>query len=159
MKGRHWIICERTCRFASALRVAVDRTKVDPPPRLIEVRSLSELAERLTARPGSLVLVEVAAANLADVLTFIADRTARDPDALFAALLDRDSFSADAARHDAIDALLEAGACEIASSPRNLLGILAVARRHAALNSKRLSQTLDLPIDAWAWSLLPWQSA
>jgi hypothetical protein len=158
MNCPRWIVCERTRRWASALLVAVERANVDPPPRLIEVRTLNELPARLAAHPDSLVLVEVTATNLADVLPFIAERTARDPDAIFAAMLDRDSFS-DAARRDAIAALFEAGACECASSPRHLVDVLALARKHAALAASHLPQAADMPIDAWAWSLLPWQSA
>jgi hypothetical protein len=126
------------------------------PPRLVEVRALSDLSERLVARSGSLVFLEVTTANLALVLTFISER-APNGSPYFVALLDGASFNSRAATEHAIDVLREAGACEFASSPRQLVGPLTVARRHAALVSTCEPQPADLPFEAWAWSQLPWQ--
>jgi hypothetical protein len=59
---------------------------------------------------------------------------------------------------DVIAALLEAGAAEIAFSPRRLQHILVLAGTHA-INVRNLSGQLDEApsIADWARSRLPWQ--
>jgi hypothetical protein len=163
-----WIICERTGRWAAALRVGAARrspTTVSAP-RIHETRSLNELAERLYARPLSLTLLEVQTSNVGKLLHWLARNSPRFPRARFVALLDRmltertdsggEQLSVES--HDVVAALLESGAAEIADSPRRLRHILAFAEKHAA-SVRNLPRRSSEPqsIADWARSQLPWQ--
>src|SRR5688572_23269876 len=90
MNRVQWIVCERTSRWAAGLRTtaALHTTNEKSAPRLIEVRSLSELAARLDEQPISLVLIEVHHGNIANVLAWLVDAQDRYPSARFIALLD-----------------------------------------------------------------------
>ena len=164
-----WIVCERTNRWAAALRVAVARQSQPFPamPRLIEVRSLGELSQRLAASPAALACCEVHAGNLADSLRWIGDTRRCFPLARILALVD-DSLRACAAanaevsavdRNLIVDALCEVGAIDVADSPRYLHHVLAVAKQHAAAPSPRNSYNSDPPLLEWALEQLPWQSS
>jgi hypothetical protein len=59
---------------------------------------------------------------------------------------------------DLIAALLEAGAAEIAPSPRRLQHIFALADTHAISVRTFSKQSTNLSIADWAWSQLPWQT-
>jgi hypothetical protein len=169
MNECEWIICERTGRWAAAMRVTAARHAWMPgrAPRMYEVRSLEELADRLTARPVSLGLLEGHAANLGNVLRWLTDNSRRFPRAQFVALLDptlgvRASSGGKLLHvdpHEVVDALFEAGAAEIAVSPRYLQHIFALADKHAAIVAGRERHSgHSESIAEWAWSLLPWQS-
>lgn len=167
MSGPEWILCERTNRWASALRTALsrERSSQDGMPRLYEVRSLRDLSARLAARPDSLVLIEVDRATVGAVLAWLADAQRRYSDARFAALFDSELARPPSTRatpprnnrQDALDAVIEAGACDVALSPRHLRGILALGRRHANRLAARPTMPDDRSITAWAWASLPWQ--
>ena len=162
------IICERTGRWAAALRVGfARRSQTGPAPRIHETRSLDELAERLTIRPGSLTLLEVHPLNLAKLLPWLAHNSQRFQWARFVALLDRmlsvrpDSSSEQSPveSQEVVAALLESGAAEIAVSPRCLQHIFVLADRHAAsVSSFRRPPTEAKSISDWARSRLPWQT-
>lgn len=167
MNGCDWILCERSPRWTAALRLARARQSSSSLTRICEVRNLRDLAATLDARPHSLVLIEIVPTNLAAVLAWLADASRRYSWARFAALLDGEfgqplsihlAQSRDD-RQDAIDALAEAGAAEFALSPRHLRGILALARRHQTWLASHATPPDNLSIDAWAWSLLPWQDS
>jgi hypothetical protein len=154
----HWILCERTTRWAAALYTALARAQSPAsPPHLSEARSLTELASRLADRTASLVLVEVSRANLGEVLSFLADSTSRHSEARFAALLTSDFSHHATDQEDATAALFEAGACEVANSPRRLQGILALGQRQVELTAARAAPAANLPLEAAALAQLPWQ--
>ena len=166
MNGCDWILCERSQRWAAALRYALGRQTSQPRPRRIyETRNLSDMLARLNSRPESLVLIEVNQANFATVLDCLADAAPRFASARFAVLLegtlasphDRRSKTHRHVHEDALDALAEAGACEFAASPRKLRGIFDLARRHANHLTSRFTPPDDRPLEVWAMSLLPWQ--
>ena len=163
-----WIVCERTGRWASALRVGAARHGPisGRQPGICEVRSQQELAERLEVRPQSLAFLEFHPSNLGKLLPWLADNSRKFPRANFIALLDG-TFGVAASphsnrlpdTHDIADVLLEAGAAEIADSPRRLQHILALARRHAAIVGSLQSQAArEQSIADWAWSQLPWRA-
>ena len=168
MNSCDWIICERTGRWAAALRVGfARRSQTGPAPRIYESRSLDELAERLTARPRSLTLLEVHASNLAKLLQWLAQNSQQFPRARFVAVLDRmlavrpDSSSEQSSveSQDVVAALLESGAAEIAVSPRRLQHIFVLADRHAAsVSSLRRPPAEAQSITDCARSRLPWQT-
>jgi hypothetical protein len=169
MSGCEWIICEKSSRWAAALRMALERD-VRPDrceDRLHEVRSLAELSERLSERRVSLAAIEVRRANLGDVLKWLSTDSRRASRTRFVTLLDR-SLQSDpweiAARgadvlRDASDALREAGATDIVVSPRRLGPLIELGRRHAA-NMAQLHTPSDseLSFSAKAWASLPWQA-
>jgi hypothetical protein len=169
MNDGDWIICERTGRWAAALRAGAARrlSLKGQATRIYEVRSLDELAERLIAKPQILALLEVHAANLGKLLQWLAQNSPRFPRARFVALLDRmltatsecDSGQPSGEAEAVVAALLEAGAAEIAVSPRRLQHIFALADTHA-LSVRSSSRPLTEPhsIADWARSQLPWQT-
>jgi hypothetical protein len=168
MSHVEWIVCERTGRWATALRMALGRSGWPPQsvPRLFEVRQLGELAARLDMRPDSLALVEVQRASFADVLIWLAEAGREHRRARFVALVDRgvwESIGSGLAsrrcdRRPVVDALREAGADEVVTSPRQLQGVLALGRRHASLRAVHPnSLSAQMSIAAWAWQSLPWQ--
>jgi hypothetical protein len=163
-----WIVCERTGRWAAALRTTGTRQATDRKStfRIVEVRRLSELSARFDERATSLALVEVHGNNLSDVLTWLADARGRYGQARFVALLDYPQGTerenrrlADRARRrDIVAALMEAGAVDVADSPRYLQSVMAIAQRHldrTAADSR--FSAVDQPLVEWARSLLPWQ--
>jgi len=168
MSRIEWIVCERSRHWSTALSTALGRADWTPRsvPRLFEVRQLSELTTRLDARPDSLAVVEVQRANLSDALVWLAEAGRLYPLARFAALAERElcasvesgPASRPGHRQPVIDALREAGAGEVVTSPRQLQGILALGRRHASLRAVRHdSPPADTSIAAWVWQSLPWQ--
>jgi len=168
--NHRWIVCERSNRWAVALRTALARqSQRDAAPQsLDEVRNLADLTARLHEFPSSLVLLEVTLKNLDPALAWLADETRRSPHVRAAALLDN-GFSSGAAsarnanrvhRAEVATALREAGAAEVVLSPRQLQPILSLGRNFASKSSGAAnSLTADQSIEKWAWSLLPWQDA
>ena len=165
MTQAEWVICERSSRWAAAVRTALKRACGAKPsaPRVFEVRQLGEVTERLKIQPNCLVLVEVNRANLGTVLAWLADGGRRHPGARFAALIDGSLVPAagsgpDDMRQQLLGVLYEAGAGDVIDSPRRLHGLLELGSRHAQrLSMRRSAPTADMsPVD-WAWSMLPWQ--
>jgi hypothetical protein len=158
MNGCEWIVCETTSRWAAALRLALDR---DPQlraggVRLYETRLLGDLSARVAQRPDGFVAIEVHDRNAADVLAWLSGAVGRYHQARFVALVDH---SLSAGRRDLEDTLREAGALEIACSPRHLQAIVELYRRHAALsNVAAASLAADRPLEEQVWALLPWQA-
>jgi hypothetical protein len=165
MTRREWILCERTSRWAAAFRRALARENW-PAVRIVELRNLRELTEQLEMRPNALILLEVNRANLAAALAFFADASSRHEPRVTAALLAGDLASPGSdlpnerrRRGDVIDALLEAGANTVTTSPRQLGDVLNLAQRHQKLLAGHDWAAANLPLETWAWSLLPWQDA
>jgi hypothetical protein len=168
MNNFDWFVCERSGRWAAALRVSLARQAMvtSREPRVYEVRSLEELAERLDTRPLSLALLEVHLSNLGKLFSWLADHSRRFPRSRFVAGLDYSiemtlsgelrRMPSDAA--DVVCALLEAGAAEITNSPRRLDSILALAKKYYAASCESLpSSNESQSIVDWARSRLPWQ--
>jgi hypothetical protein len=155
-----WILLERSNGWAAALRTAFLRESPDlPQPRIYEVRRLDDLSTRLNARPASLVLIEVARANVSAMLEWLAITAPRFPAARFAALLDGEFAEKRLDRQDALDALIEAGICEFAVSPRQIRDILALGRLHAEIAVSQRANAESPSLQDWAWASLPWQEA
>ena len=165
-----WIICERTNRWAAALRLAGERDAAagGVRHRFREVRSLSELPPELARRPASLVALEVSERNLGDVLTWLAAALRWFPQSRCVALVDQSLSSADQSvrsrdtnsQRDIVDALREAGTWEVAESPRRLEPLLEVARRHAISAAKHDEIFAEnQPFTERMWATLPWQEA
>jgi hypothetical protein len=149
-----WIICEKTSRWASALRLAIARETTPVKQPLHEVRSLTELAARLEVRPQSLAIVELHQDQVGNALLWLAAAERRFPQARFAAALANFSEWPDIG-----DVLLEAGADEITDSPRRLHAVLELGRRHAAICAahSRPPHRSEISVVAAAWESLPWQ--
>lgn len=145
-----WIVCERTPRWAVALRMAL--VAEEAPARLIELRKLSELDTAIDGRQHAIVAIEVHVGNFAAILNWLHAAKARHTTASFAALADG---SLGGAADSTIAALFEAGAQAVATSPRRLEAVLALGRRHGQLsgNFSRGSTLLDE-----VWASLPWQA-
>lgn len=168
MNGCDWILCENSQRWAAAIRHSLRRRPADcEPRRILETRTIDEMLSRLDMQPDSLVLIEVTPANFLNILDVVAHAVPRFPLAHFAVLLDGQLLpsreagqrSPSSNSHETLDALAEAGASAFATSPRKLRGIFDVAGKHADCLREQTSPPADLPLAAWAMSLLPWQDA
>jgi len=166
----NWIICQRSNRWAAALRLAVERdaATLGVSYRLREVRTLGELTSELVRSPASLVALEVHDRNLSDVLAWLSAAERRFPQARCVALVDR-ALSADQQRvppggqeslRDVCDALREAGAWDVAQSPRRLQPMLELARRHAMATAADVTILAEhVSFTEHVWATLPWQGA
>jgi hypothetical protein len=150
MSRAEWIVCERTNRWAAALRLAL--TQDDPAPRLCELRHLSELDSEVAARPAAIVAIEVHRGNFAAVLQWLSRSHVRRRLTRCAALLDR-SLASDS--ESVVGPLLEAGAVAIAPSPRRLDDVLALERFQTQIAG--ISGSRESLLDQLRASL-PWQA-
>lgn len=150
IRPAEWIVCERTSRWASAFRMALASGEM--PFRLRELRHLTELDAELAARPTALAAIEVHRGNFAPLLAWLPVARDRHGRARCVALVDR-SLADDI---DALcDALIEAGAQAIATSPRCLDAVVDLAARHAETAGK-IGENTSL-VDR-VWASLPWQA-
>jgi hypothetical protein len=149
MSRAEWIVCERTSRWAAALRLELAQD--DPAPRLRELRHLSELDAEISARPA-IVAIEVHRGNFAAVLHWLSRTRVRQQLTRCAALLDR-SLASDS--ESVIGPLLEAGAVAIAPSPRRLDDVLALERFQSEIAG--ISSPHESVLDQLRASL-PWQA-
>lgn len=169
MNRQHaWVVCERSGRWAAALRIALARRPAYEvaPPRLREVRSLGELDEYVREHRRPLCLIEVRSDTFDQMLAWLADTARRQPAGRFVAVLADDGscddiespLSGDRRRHDVIDALREAGALEVAQSPRHMRQVLTLADRHWAESDQHTAtDSAEQSLTEWVASRLPWQ--
>lgn len=154
----HWIVCERERRWSPALRVAAERcASPGLRHRIHEVRSLREATLELTRRPTSIAAIEAHSSNFADVLAWIAEVECEFPATRCIALCDGSLDSPDAAK-----ALREAGALEIAHTPRQSSAIVEFGVRHASIVAQFVGEHDShdtLSITTRVWAALPWQDA
>lgn len=136
------IVCERTGIWAARLR-----PHLPPEMPVRQTRSLDECVEELGRAPGSLLVLEVSAANLRNVLQRTAELDRQFPLARWAAVAERGYASFEGL-------LREAGALHFATSPRTADVLARVAVRHAA----RVPQPRT-SLSAQIWESLPWHEA
>lgn len=158
------IVCERTGRWAVALRRELDRqqqkrvsgaeppagvsdtTCVSPSPRIEETRSLVHAFRVLAEAPASFLIVELSRANVDALLGRMAELRRWFPLARLAVLSDRRL-----AGYGWL--MLEAGAVWHTCSPRHLAPLAVLARRHlATVPPPRRSLREQI------WAGLPWKS-
>jgi hypothetical protein len=120
-----------------------------------EVRSLAELNERIEEARNLVAFVEVTRTNLDALLSWLAAQSHGSGCAVVAGL-DHDLKTT-----IVTTALREAGAMDIADSPRRLQSAIRVALSQTAAvhRSKPLKPAIGQSLQAWARSLLPWQAA
>ncbi len=123
------IVCERSCRWAPAIRVALKRAEpsLGRPVRLIEVRSVSQCGGWLEEFPQSIVACEIEEPRFADTLSALAGIGRRYAHARIVALAPSDQ--AGSVCTDWQNAVREVGAVLVVSSPRVLKPLLGIARR------------------------------
>jgi hypothetical protein len=159
MANSEWIICERSTRWVAALRTYFRRTPSGLMPfRIFETRRMRDVYLRLRSHSACVVLLEVDRETLPSVLEWLAENAQRYPIARFAALLDRSLMDAAAQREEIFEVLLEAGACEVASSPRQLRSIVNLARHHVNSLAAATAPDAAKPLVEWARDHLPWQA-
>jgi hypothetical protein len=163
-----WVVCERSGQWTGALRAALGRSgwSQSAVPRVFEVRQLGELTAHLDKRPDDLALVEVRRENVSAVLEWLAVAGRNYRRARVVALADRSLWESEESepeagrrdRQQVVDALFEAGAAEVVTSPRQLQGALRLGQRQASLRVADLeAPTAWQSIEEWAWLSLPWQ--
>ena len=73
-----WITCEKSGRWAAALRIALERRKCAlPGSRILETRSLAELDLAIKEHEAAFVLVEIRPESTADILSYLAKNGSR----------------------------------------------------------------------------------
>ena len=151
IRPAEWIVCEQTSRWASALRRALESG--DTPHRLRELRHLAELDAEFAVRPSALAAIEVDRGNFAQLLAWLPTARERHVHARCVALVDR---SLAEELDEICDALVEAGAQAIATSPRRLEAVVGLGTQHAkiAANTNVNASFVDQ-----VWASLPWQRA
>src|SRR5262245_5819094 len=130
-----WLICERTGRWAAALRVELSRTRAHNSAHQIrETRSLAELEVAIQEQVPSFVLLETWPGNVDQVLSLLAKFASSRT--RFAALLE---WGDETTRNCQLttDALLEAGAVEVIDASRQLGSVVRIAERQAEFSWKR----------------------
>jgi hypothetical protein len=136
------IVCERTSRWATAIRRHLPREV-----RLVQTRALVECATELATAPASLAAVALTRANLGAVLDFVDSVSRAYSRARVIILADRGL--------EACEGLLcEAGAIHFSVSPRELAGLDRTIRNHFG--------RLSVPQAGFAetvWDSLPWSEA
>jgi len=166
MNGCDWIICERTSRWAAAVRTTLDRTGAADQcaPRIYEARSQRDVVARLAARPDALVALEIDYESLAESLAWLAAARRQFPRARFVAMLDRslgEDLRAGNRSDEAFDvahALVEAGAALVVRSPGESPALVGLACRHAVASAAdRAAARDDLSLAEQVWASLPWQ--
>ena len=169
MNDSDWIVCERSNRWAAALRLVLDgQNRVDGRRRrLREVRTLADLAASLTEGQMCLACIEVRPASLGDVLAWLAKAEQEFGETRFVALLDYslqpDPWAAVESRlnklGDLSDALVEASAALVVTSPRRLDPCIELGRRPAKhLQPRRTSDDAEMTLTSRVWASLPWQA-
>lgn len=134
------IICERSERWAAALRTPLARNG----HRLVETRSLDDCWQEVAGRPRSLVALEATPANLESLLPWMRRLAAAFPHVRVIGL-----------GCPALGAgqwvLREAGAVHVVHSPRQWLLLVRIADRH--LGSAPGAEESDRQR---IWRRLPW---
>lgn len=149
--SNNWIICEKSGRWAAALRIALERRKCALHKlRILETRSLAELDLAIKDHDTAFVLVEVRPESVANTLGFLTNHGSRR--IRLVAMLE---FGGQAGTDCRLvtDALLEAGATDVIDSSRQLGAVLEIAERQPQNNWTEHAGT----IAERAWAALPWQ--
>ena len=122
MSAASLIVCEKTPRFAPALRTALDSS----PISMVELRGLAQCEAAIAEAPASLLAVEVTAANLTAIID-LTDRVGRRfSQSRWAALITPELGRAESL-------LREAGAIDVLSSTLEAPRLARLARCHLAL--------------------------
>jgi hypothetical protein len=148
-----WIVCEKSGRWAAALRIALGQEKaLARAPRISEVRNLGELDAAISDQAAILGFIEVRPDNLAAVLELLTENP--HPYVRCITLLD-DSL---AGCQLVADVLREAGAAQVIDSPRRIHAALKFAELAAASSTKLPPGNNELEsFTERAWAALPWQ--
>ncbi len=134
------ILCERSGAWAPAVA-----RHLPGNVGLRETRGLAECAAELAETPTSLLALEVTRQNFAAVLALVTRIGGKFPRARVIILAQR-------GLDDYEWALREAGAIHFTSSPRRLLGLASLIRRHfAGIPAPPIAS-----LAAQAWDDLPW---
>ncbi len=142
MNAAHVIICERTSRWATAVR-----RQLPQDIRVVQLRGLASCGSELVAAPASLLVVEATRANFADVLEFGGDLARRYPQARLAIMADHELRPWQWTLH-------EAPAAYVAVSPRELTDFGRLAANHFARVPRARAS-----FAASVWAELPWAGA
>lgn len=141
MPGARLIICEKTPRWALALRAADEESSLP----LVETRSLTQCAAALVESPASIVLIEISEANFEAALALINRVRERPPLAHVIAAIAPESIAA-------TGLLQEAGAILVVTSTLEAAQAVALARRHFG----QCPNDEGLDLRAWVAQRMPW---
>ena len=133
------IVCERTGRWAVALRREVAETGV----RVWETRSLADCRDELAANPASFAVIELGA-NVAAVLRFLVRQQRQFPAARVAVVANRSQ-----AGYEWL--MREAGAVHFLCSSRDVAVLARLACRHLAEVPPQQQSLVER-----IWASLPW---
>lgn len=141
MAGPRIIVCEKTGKWATSLRMVLS----DLQAKMTETRSLMDLLQSVEACPTALVAMELSALRFEAQLCCLLELARRYPRTQTIVLAERGM------RHYEL-AVREAGAAHFLCSPRSLLAVGRLIRRHMSYGVQE--QTSDLHQSLW--NRLPW---
>jgi len=148
---RAWIVCETTGRWTAALNIAIERQGAAiHSKRIQELRTLLELHAAMPDAKSAIVLLEVRINSFPAALSLFLEAWRRNN--RMVALLGEGLEP-----EQATEALLEAGALAVISSPRHIGSVIELANRVARASQAVVDQ--DNSIAHRAWAALPWQDA
>jgi hypothetical protein len=143
MSKSYVILCERSGTWAAAVA-----RQLPGDVRLRQTGGLRECALELAEHPSSLLAVELTGQNLAQVMALVTEVSRKWPHARIIVLAQRGL--------DACEWLLrEAGAIHFTTSPRQLVGLGGLVRRHF----ERICVPSTASPAAHIWDALPWSGA
>jgi len=135
------IVCERTGNWAAGLR----RVAPDFSALVSETRSWAECQGAMERSQQPIVAAEATVGNLPHALHYVSTWHRRYPHAVTIVLAARGLETCE-------DALREAGAAHVMSSPRQISELVSIIERH--LDRWRAPQSLADEV----WESLPWPS-
>jgi hypothetical protein len=136
-----WIVCEKTGRWALALR----RQPEAAGRRIHEVRSLLDGWELLKRAPESFLVLELTAGNCSRLLEGLLEIERHFPRGRVAVVAERSLAACESA-------VREAGAVWFTTSPREVRPIASLAARHVARARAPVRTTTER-----VWDSLPWR--
>lgn len=140
----NWIVCERTGRWAAALRRELEAG--DDSVR--ETRHAEELTAAIEASTlATVVVVELRREGLSGLLDALVAAERRGPHVLAVAVADEELAGVEGLAR-------EAGAVHFVTSPRRMSELVALGQRHRARVPARV-ESLRQRI----WAELPWNAA
>ena len=140
MHAARIIVCEKTGRWATALRRVLSATR----PRMCQTRSMAECLRELERSPASLIALELTAENGSSVVEFLDEVHQRFHRAIVVVFGPR-------AMERCGWLVREAGAVHAVFSPREVASAARVIERHL-----QRAPTHPLTLRQSLWSRLPW---
>ena len=149
---QQWVICERSTAWLAAIQselATISTKREGTAVRCVRVANPSDVMPRLLQPLTHFVALEVREDNLREMLLLLTTLRRHRPRARSVGLIHR-GWPGSQVRLAL--ALAEAGAVDVACSPRAVGNIVSLGLRHSALAREQPTSLVDM-----IWQSLPWQ--